>query len=154
MILILYGDINSGKTKALKNLKKTYKPFNDIAFILSYKRYNVGKREYWIYLNSSCLGRGVVVDNGNIFINDGVFRKLSFLDISSYRWIVIDEIGPLELKKKCFYDIFSKALSMEKNCIISIRNEIVRDVIDFFDIKDYHLFKVNEWEKIAYLLCS
>lgn len=153
MVLIIRGERNSGKTSALRVIKKRLKGVDDILFILSYKRIIDGKREYWIYLNSTPLGRGVCIDKNGVSLNEDVFKKLLSVDLSLYRWVVIDEIGWLELERRCFYELFLRVLKMKKNSVVTVRSGIVKDVIDFFGIKDFRIFEVDEVKKLVKLLC-
>jgi nucleoside-triphosphatase THEP1 len=65
---------------------------------------------------------------------------------SDKKWIVIDEIGPLELEQKGFYSITSQLLSSlppHKKLLLIIREKILQDAIDFFKMKDPRLVNIN-----------
>lgn len=57
--------------------------------------------------------------------------------------IYIDEIGPLELQGRGFCDILKKALGTDKNLYICVRNNCLKDFLDFFKISKYELISIE-----------
>ncbi len=58
---------------------------------------------------------------------------------SNANFIVIDEIGALELEEKGWSQALSKALEIEKNIIITVREELLQNIINKFKIDNYNL---------------
>jgi len=56
--------------------------------------------------------------------------------------VFIDEIGHLELKKKGYHKTFKKILNDNRTIYITVRNKLVKDVIDFYSINNYALIRV------------
>lgn len=56
--------------------------------------------------------------------------------------VFIDEIGPLELQKKGFFNIFTALIKMEKDIYVTIRSSCVENVINEFKIEKYKVIKV------------
>lgn len=62
--------------------------------------------------------------------------------IEEYDLTVIDEIGPMELKSKKFYDLVLETLASNKSILAVLHKSLVRDFsVKFSDIK---IFEVNE----------
>lgn len=58
--------------------------------------------------------------------------------------IIIDEIGPLELRGMGFYDAFTEALLSGKDVLAVVRKSSLEDVLDTFEIEEYVLIDVEE----------
>lgn len=58
-------------------------------------------------------------------------------------WLIIDEAGKLELEGKGFYPGMREAVEFYSentfpgNLLVTVRDSLYRDVIDFFNLKDY-----------------
>ncbi len=53
--------------------------------------------------------------------------------------VFIDEIGPLELQKKGFFNIFRALIKMEKDIYVTVRSSCVENVIKEFKIGKYKM---------------
>ncbi|MFA7396757.1 MAG: nucleoside-triphosphatase, partial [Sphaerochaetaceae bacterium] len=66
-------------------------------------------------------------------------------------YIVIDEIGPLELQQKGFHLLLEKLLSsFEKHLIVVTSNEHVDDIIKKYQLSTYNMIILEsdkEWDK-------
>ena len=75
------------------------------------------------------------------------FRKANALLMetlsSNCKWLVIDEIGKLEMQGKGFSDsakpIIEHYKSCDKNLLLVVRDSLVEEIISFFGINDYNL---------------
>ena len=57
--------------------------------------------------------------------------------------IFIDEIGPIELfQKRGFYHLFEKLLRSESDIIVVVRNFLLQQLIETYNIKNYKQIKV------------
>ncbi|MCX7642128.1 MAG: hypothetical protein N2Z20_05800 [Elusimicrobiales bacterium] len=155
MIIFIHGAINSGKTLLIK---KIYKNFfinrKDVLCIISNKRYNATTREYWLYLNSKLIGKGIIINGKNIIINHHIFEKVTDIDVSNYKYSIIDEIGPFELKKMCFYKLFLAIIRHDIISIVVVRTYMIKDVISFFKIKEYKIYNITEEKDIFLDICK
>jgi len=57
--------------------------------------------------------------------------------------IFIDEIGPLELQGKGFYDIFLLILKSQKEVFVVIRDSCVAQVIEKFHFQNYKVINIE-----------
>lgn len=65
--------------------------------------------------------------------------------INNEGWLVIDEIGPLELEGKGFYTIVNEILTMRKNkTILVVRKGMVEKVKDRFMINAKEVNSIDE----------
>lgn len=73
-------------------------------------------------------------EKGNSIIEDALDQ--------TYDWLIIDEVGKLELQKKGFYKSIAKAIEdyqgtkENSNLLITVRESLCKEVILFFKIKD------------------
>jgi nucleoside-triphosphatase THEP1 len=58
--------------------------------------------------------------------------------------IIIDEIGPLELRGMGLYDAFTEALLSGKEVIAVVRKSSLEDVLENFEIEEFVLIDVEE----------
>jgi nucleoside-triphosphatase THEP1 len=58
--------------------------------------------------------------------------------------IFLDEIGPLELAGKGFDGILQKMLKSRSNIYITVREDLIQDVVTRYDIKKYQLIKTGD----------
>ncbi len=145
-IYILACEKHSGKTTTLLQWIKDKK---NIAGILSpdvngeRMFYNIANGEYFTILASE--------NNETLPIGKYVFSKAAFdkansilLEIKN-KFIVIDEIGPLELMGKGFADTLKNILLHKKytNLLLVIRKELVNDLINFFSIHKKNIYFIN-----------
>ena len=57
--------------------------------------------------------------------------------------IFIDEIGPLELQEKGFYNIFKNCLKISTDIYVVIRESCVDEVVEKFSIRNFKIIKLN-----------
>lgn len=145
-IFILSGEINSGKTTRLVQWMENR---TDVAGILTPKIngervfQDAASRQTWPMEASENEEQLLV---GRYRFSAAGFQKAlpvleSALVNPAIRFLVIDEIGPLELRNEGFAAFLQTALSSietqpEKNLILVIRNSLVESVLDHFQIRD------------------
>jgi nucleoside-triphosphatase THEP1 len=54
----------------------------------------------------------------------------------------LDEIGPLELNKNGFYDLFKRMLHEKTDMIIAVRKHLLGKVIEAFCIEDFEIIEL------------
>lgn len=75
-------------------------------------------------------------------INFGL-KALSAENIKDAKAVFLDEIGFLELQGKCWGNIISTLTQREIVFITTVRNSLVDDVIEYWDIKNADIYDVN-----------
>lgn len=84
---------------------------------------------------------------GKYYFKSEVFIELeSFLDHlinESYDYIVLDEIGKLELEGKGFDVILNKCIRQESNLVLVVRDIFVDDVIEKYKLQNAKVINVS-----------
>ena len=62
---------------------------------------------------------------------------------SNANYIIIDEIGKLELNENGWFNIFNKLLKSEQNVIFTSRKELLQKVTKKFNISEYKLIETG-----------
>ena len=162
MINIITGEVNQGKTSKLLNI---------------YSKIKCGDGFFnrKVYINGHYAGQDIVrlstSEAKALSFKEGYipsdwdeayrystysFCKTGFLfaeDIVSdiiknnINPIFIDEIGPLELQEKGFYNIFKLCLQIQGNLYVVIRRNLLNEIINKFEINKYMLIYLGENQK-------
>lgn len=157
MMYIITGEIDCGKTTKLQLL------YNDIGrgdgFILK-KIYvdgiNIGQKILQLSTGESrtfSIRDGAYDEGWDEIYRYGPysFSKTGFLFAQAIAQnildngiepIFMDEIGPLELQKKGFYNIFNNFLATGLDIYVVVRFSCVKDVIKLFNITKYRTINV------------
>ncbi|MFP4845087.1 nucleoside-triphosphatase [Winogradskyella sp. PE311] len=158
MIYILTGNIRTGKTTALLNWAENR---NDVDGLLCPDNEN-GKR-YFLKVKSLkniqleveneseetiAIGRfnflKSAFDEANKFLINLNFKKES-------RYIIIDELGKLELKNEGLHKATDYLISKHKNhskqsLILVVRLSLLQEVLKHFQITNYKLLELNRFK--------
>ena len=152
-IFIFSRPIHSGKTTEL--LQWVHHQ-NNIAGILmpdmdgSRKFLNVDTEEVF---DAECLDiattKLAITSIGKFNFYADAFEKGNFVLLhalsQNISWLVIDEVGKLELAGKGFYISVAEAIKMYSNkdkpgnLLITVRDSLLQEVISFFGIKNYKI---------------
>lgn len=148
-IYILTGPVHSGKTTYLQKLILHR---NDVCGILS--PVINGKR---VFLDIATKGifdmqaddNEVSIKIGKYNFSQKAFDKASSIISNCWqqkRLLIIDEVGPLELKKEGFYTTVCNAVAKKSDhkIILVIRDNLLHDVIDFFQLTQHSVFSVKD----------
>jgi nucleoside-triphosphatase THEP1/uncharacterized membrane protein (DUF485 family) len=142
-VYILTGPIQTGKTTSLINWSKQG---NEVYGILT--PVVDGKR---VFMNVSTKEQWPMEANGNeetvavgkfVFSKSGFEKAISTIHeaIKKDGWLIIDEIGPLELRGEGFAEIVKEALIQKKNkTILVVREGLAEQVINSFGITDFYI---------------
>lgn len=150
---ILTGKIHSGKTTKLFNYINTLNSVDGILAPI------VNERRMLYHISSKTMKEFEVSDQRENIINVGkyFFLEKSFdwandILIESYlknpNWLIIDEIGKLELTKKglnkSFSFIIEDKLNLNTKVIIVVRESLLNEVIEFYNLqkKDYEFLEI------------
>lgn len=145
-IHILSGPINSGKTTRLLDWKKNV----NCSGILTPKI--DGKRMFMNISNDELFQMEADEDEPTFEIGKYVFSRINFdravtilkeeYDDENTGWLIIDEIGPLELKGEGFAAILKKLISSHRRIklLLVVRENLVEEVVRHFNIQSYREF--------------
>lgn len=152
-VYILTGEIASGKTTSLLQLVKKRKNVSGILSPVD----NYGKR-YFLDIERNERFEMLADDNdpdslsvGRYKFSRDAFRRAAHTIRNignSTSLVIIDEIGPLELRKEGFYEEIKHLLSNSQDILLVVRRSLVENVMEFFDIPGAIVVQVEEVEKI------
>ncbi|NJD22730.1 MAG: hypothetical protein FIA82_08710 [Melioribacter sp.] len=151
-IFVLTGEIKSGKTTKLmqwaagkKNIDGILQPvIDDKRFI-----YHIGSRTLKILETTEVLPNNELIVIGKYKFRKSVFEwsQNILLDCLNRKpdWIIIDEIGPLELEGKglepAISKLFSKRSHIEGNVIVVVRNTMLDKFAEYYNFQsEYQIF--------------
>lgn len=140
-LFLLTGPVHSGKTTALLNWSKKG---NDVSGILTPV---IGGKRFFMDAATNEIFEMETKEVEVLEIGKYRFSKKSFNKainiISSAKegkgWLVVDEIGPLELKDQGFSEIVRAVipvLGKESKAIFVIRDSILQEVIKHFQLEE------------------
>ena len=141
LIYILSGAIKSGKTTKLLEFSSMH---NDVYGILSPvsggKRYFFDAYTKEQFPMESEPGSVSVLRVGKFSFDANAFKKAVTIIRRGlnhkHGWLIIDEIGPLELNKEGFYEVINEIISSPPplKILFVIRDTILHKAIDFFKL--------------------
>ena len=149
VIVILSGPIQSGKSSALLKWIEGKSVAGFITPILSGRKVMVNVLTAEVFVYELCEPKKGGVRVGNYYLCENAFDKaydiLQKAFASRKGWVVIDEIGKLELKGQGHH----KALSVlfngsENNMLLVIRESLLTEVIEKYKIKASAIITTSE----------
>ena len=144
-VYILSGEIHSGKTTAIKKWidKKNY-VFGILTPDINGKRLFVNAQTKEQFKMEAATGEANVLQVGKYNFSKEAFEKASGVLreglLKNSGWLIVDEVGPLELKQQGFYQIIKESVESESPALkklFVVRQSLVEQVIAFFQMKDY-----------------
>ena len=153
-IFILCGSVHSGKTtRLIKWLKDKNNVQGIISPIIDGKRYLVNiqsdeKRELEIDSGSS---QENIIKVGKYIFDKSVFKWACEIMIDAIKtnpdWLIIDEVGPLELQGKGLAKAVNKVFSekdylLKTNVVFVVRERLLNDFLNHYNLteKDINYF--------------
>jgi nucleoside-triphosphatase THEP1 len=141
-LYILTGPIGSGKTTSLLNWASKRK---DVAGILSPvikgERIFMDLPSHEEFRMEAIEGEQEVINIGRFVFSREGFEKASKLlheHTGKTSWLVVDEVGPLELRGEGFHNVVTDLLIKHPgNIILVIREQLVEEVVKSFNINHY-----------------
>lgn len=139
-IYLLTGAVGSGKTTALLHWTTNR---NDVAGILSLQV--EGKRMFFDLQHKERFPMEAAdMESGVVSVGRYRFSKNNFEKATQILrnalltdcWLIIDEIGPLELRGEGFHDVLKETLQQRKNkLLLVVREGLSETVMDYFGIE-------------------
>ncbi|RKE98400.1 nucleoside-triphosphatase [Ichthyenterobacterium magnum] len=159
MIYILTGDIRTGKTTALLDWCNNR---NDVDGLVCPDN-EKGKRYFLKVKSKTTFPLEVDSGNDNDILSIGPFQflKSSFKkaneylinvnDKKDYSYLIIDELGKLELKNKGLHDSAKRIIIQYKNnksqhLILIVRESLLDAIIKHYNISEYSVLKKDDLE--------
>ncbi|MBW8381430.1 MAG: hypothetical protein K0M69_02755 [Youngiibacter sp.] len=158
MVWIVTGGIDKGKTARVLVLWADLKDLGYDGIVslkvfdgdelkgYTLKRLSDGKERMLAVREESKVFR---LQSGNLFFDPDVFEWADevideICKDPRCEGIIIDEIGPLELRGMGLYDAFTEALLCGKDVIAVVRKSSLEDVLENFEIEEFVLMDVEE----------
>ena len=148
-ILILTGPVRTGKTTRLLSwLSNKNKVYGIATPIIENKRvlYDLFEKHY--FPMEAGIAENKILNIGKYTFSKSAFKKAEKVidnGMHDSQFLVIDEIGPLELTGEGFCDVLERLLKMEKRnfiILLVIRESILHDVLNYFGIKKYQILAI------------
>ena len=138
-IFIVTGTIQSGKTSSLKQwLKSKENVYGILTPVVQHKRCFMDVQSNEIFAMEPTINdvNDYLPVGKYIFSKKAFIKAIHIIDTALYQtqpYILIDEIGPLELQGLGFASVLNKALSTNNiNLIVVIRDTLVQKVVSSF----------------------
>jgi nucleoside-triphosphatase THEP1 len=152
-IYILTGEKHSGKTTRLLNaIQNRDNVYGILTPDIDGQRFFMDIRTKELFPMEAQADEPNALVIGKYRFNEQAFQKaIAILEEESKRgkgWLIIDEVGPLELKKSGFYNVILKLLRQhnEMKIVAVIRNGLVEELTQLFGITNYTIIE-NELPK-------
>jgi len=155
-IYIISGETRSGKTTVLRSLIKDLKNKNKVGGIIAIGIDKEGERYGFVIENIASGEKRLLCSqeqkDGSIktgrfhfykealeFGNKALMENLENLD-----WLIIDEVGYLELKGQGWFEAIENALTQDSlNMIWVVRKRILEDVLNQWPYFNFHILDIN-----------
>lgn len=162
MVYILTGDTESGKSYALN---EWIKDKTNVAGLLSLNN-DIGKR-FFLDIRSketfSMHPNANEIEENKVYVGRFIFLKSSFERANKiiqfetlqkdYEYLIIDELGRLELKHKGLYQSTNNLLNRfegqaDKHLILVVRSALLENIVDFYHIKPHQILHRDDLKSI------
>src|SRR5258705_7050710 len=148
MIFILTAPIQSGKTTSLISWSAERKDVHGILTpVVGGKRVFMNAQTREQFPMEAAGEEETLVVGRFVFSKAGFDKAIQiFRDaINKEGWLVIDEIGPLELKGQGFCDVLKEVLAQRNNkLLLVVREGLVQQVKEYFSIGTATVTGINE----------
>lgn len=155
-IVVVSGEINIGKTTALQQWLSTNHHYKITGFLTP----KTLQERIFLKIDSNTYLKMLAEEDESDSLNIGKYKFSisSFNDITNYTlksleskpdFVVLDEIGPLELKGLGFHELLTSLLSLDSNLILVIRNTLLEQIIQNYKLYKYDLevIEINHEKK-------
>ena len=147
-IFILTGPVKTGKTTRLIEWAEKKGNATGIATpVIEENRmfYDLHRNELFP-MEASTEDKNILQIGKYRFNKDSFMKAESIIEegiVNNNGFVIIDEIGPLELRGEGFNKIFKKIMNIEKrnfDLVVVIRDSCLNDVLEYFEIKKYQIW--------------
>lgn len=150
-IYILTGPVQSGKTTRIENWAFGKNDvFGILSPVINGKRMFIDVHSREIFAMEANPGETEILMIGKFkFSRIGFSKAIDILQKGMNKkngWLVIDEIGPLELRGEGFSQTLKEILHSASNqqiILLVIRESILEEVIQFFGLRHYHCVVID-----------
>jgi nucleoside-triphosphatase THEP1 len=140
-IFILTGPVQSGKTTSLVNWsEKRNDVYGILTPVVNGKRVFINTHTHEQFPMEAMENETEVLSIGKFVFSKTSFDKAQqIIDdaIDKKGWLIIDEIGPLEMRREGFYEILNEVLKHQpekQKILLVIRDGMLENVNGFFDL--------------------
>ena len=141
-VFLLKGPVHSGKTTALKEFcMGRLKTGGVLSPVINGKRHFFDIETKETFVMEAISSESNIIQTGKFVFSEAAFNRANNIIQScisrKFELIVIDEIGPLELRGKGFAETLQHLLSLSlpnTNLLLVVRENIVDDVIHHFQL--------------------
>ncbi len=150
-VYILTGPIQSGKTTALQKWCETRIDVSGIVSpVINGSRYFFDIASSTTFYMEANDNEKEILAIGRFYFSKKAFKKaINTLTQANNKYIIVDEVGPLELKKQGFYEVLNKIiLSGKFTCILVVRDGLVEEVIQHFGISNAEIISKDDLQNL------
>ena len=148
-IYILSGPKHSGKTtKLLECIGNRKEVFGILTPVIEKKRFFQNASTKEIFQMEATPEEANILTTGKYSFSQKAFFRAEKIIGEALKeksgWLVIDEIGPLELSGKGFHNVIKEVLHADSNLklIFVVRVTLFNEVIKFFEMENFSEIKV------------
>jgi len=147
-VYIVTGQIQTGKTTALIEWSDGKNDvFGILTPVIEGKRFFMDAHLRNRFEMEANEGDQEVISIGRFKFSTISFHKATQIinDSIGKGWLVIDEIGPLELNKQGFYEVVKEALLKHFSpVVLVVRESLAAKVADLFELKNYEVISKDQ----------
>ena len=151
-LYILTGNIQTGKTTALLNWCKQRNDVSGIATpVINGKRYFLNIATTDTFKMEADETETNILNIGRFTFSQAAFDTANAIlqQPSKSQYVIVDEIGPLELQNKGLYESIIFLLKENKsNLLLVVREKLVEAVIEFFKLQQVTILTINDLQQL------
>ncbi|WP_165570786.1 nucleoside-triphosphatase [Flavobacterium aquatile] len=152
-IVVLSGKIKTGKSSSLLNWIKHKKVSGFLTPTIEGRKefYDIEKEAYYPYQLEKKTSDSVII--GDFILNKNTFKLSNIIIKESsqkkFDWIIIDEIGKLELQNKGHNILFKKLLrNSNSNLLIVVRSNLLDEVIIKYNLNEINIIGIDDLREL------
>lgn len=151
-VYILTGSIQTGKTTGLLNWCKNRTDVSGIATpVINGKRFFLNIATANTFKMEAAKTELDTLNIGRFRFSKDAFHRANtiLLQPKNSKYVVVDEIGPLELQQQGLYPSIQFLLAEKSNnLILIVREKLVDSVIDFFQLQQPIILNTNSLQQL------
>ncbi len=156
MVTLYTGEINSGKTQAMRGHYMRYGKGDGFFCIKHFENGSHTGYDLELIAEKKAVpfirteeqpGEKIQYRLGKyIFLKNGfekAQKKLFECRVQALQPVYIDELGILESRKECFYQKTKELLEQDAHVITAVRSSLLKEIIAVFSITEYTILQVR-----------